>query len=79
MVARLAEIARKSELTILFVTTAYAEITNHKVSKDLAVLSENIKGKYALPNDGMPSRVFKCGNYSGWKKECESSDKIKIK
>ncbi|RGJ80816.1 hypothetical protein DXD47_00005, partial [Phocaeicola dorei] len=55
------------------------QITNHKVSKDLAVLSENIKGKYALPNDGMPSRVFKCGNYSGWKKECESSDKIKIK
>lgn len=55
------------------------KITNHKVSKDLAVLSENIKGKYALPNDGMPSRVFKCGNYSGWKKECESSDKIKIK
>lgn len=60
-------------------TQIYAEITNHKVSKDLAVLSENIKGKYALPNDGMPSRVFKCGNYSGWKKECESSDKIKIK
>jgi len=49
------------------------------VSKDLAALSENIKGRYALPNDGMPSRVFKCGNYSGWKKECESSDKIKIK
>lgn len=60
-------------------TQIYAEITNHKVSKDLAVLSENTKGKYALPDDGMPSRVFKCGNYSGWKKECTANDETKIK
>jgi len=60
-------------------TQIYAEITNHKVSKDLAVLSENTKGKYTLPDDGMPSRVFKCGNYSRWKKECASSDKTKTK
>ena len=60
-------------------TQIYAEITNHKVSRDLETLSENTKGKYALPDDGMPSRVFKCGNYSGWKKKCESSDRTKMK
>jgi len=60
-------------------TQIYAEITNHKVSRDLETLSENTKGKYALPDDGMPSRVFKCGNYSGWKKECASNDETKIK
>ena len=48
-------------------TQIYAEITNQKVSRDLAVLSETTKGKFSLPDDGMPSRVFKCGNYSGWK------------
>ncbi|RGN53057.1 hypothetical protein DXB61_05840, partial [Parabacteroides merdae] len=47
------------------------QITNQKVSRDLAVLSETTKGKFSLPDDGMPSRVFKCGNYSGWKKECK--------
>lgn len=47
------------------------QITNQKVSRDLAVLSETTKGKFSLPEDGMPSRVFKCGNYSGWKKECK--------
>lgn len=52
-------------------TQIYAEITNQKVSRDLAVLSETTKGKFSLPDDGMPSRVFKCGNYSGWKNECE--------
>ena len=52
-------------------TQIYAEITNQKVSRDLAVLSETTKGKFSLPDDGMPSRVFKCGNYSGWKKECK--------
>ena len=52
-------------------TQIYAEITNQKVSQDLAVLSETTKGKFSLPDDGMPSRVFKCGNYSGWKKECK--------
>lgn len=36
-------------------TQIYAEITNHKVSRDLETLSENTKGKYALPDDGMPS------------------------
>lgn len=57
-------------------TQIYAEITNQKVSRDLAVLSETTKGKFSLPDDGMPSRVFKCGNYSGWKKECKrNSDK----
>ena len=60
-------------------TQIYAEITNHKVSRDLETLSENTKGKYALLDDGMPSRVFKCGNYSGWKKECASNDETKIK
>ena len=30
-------------------TQIYAEITNHKVSRDLAVLSENTKGKYSCP------------------------------
>ena len=53
-------------------TQIYAEITNQKVSRDLAVLSETTKGKFSLPDDGMPSRVFKCGNYSGWKKECNA-------
>ena len=52
-------------------TQIYAEITNQRVSQDLAVLSETTKGKFSLPDDGMPSRVFKCGNYSGWKKECK--------
>ena len=57
-------------------TQIYAEITNQKVSQDLAMLSETTKGKFSLPDDGMPSRVFKCGNYSGWKKECKrNSDK----
>lgn len=57
-------------------TQIYAEITNQKVSRDLTVLSETTKGKFSLPDDGMPSRVFKCGNYSGWKKECKrNSDK----
>ena len=60
-------------------TQIYAEITNQKVSRDLAVLSETTKGKFSLPDDGMPSRVFKCGNYSGWKKECKrNSDNEKI-
>ena len=54
-------------------TQIYAEITNQKVSRDLAVLSETTKGKFSLPDDGMPSRVFKCGNYSGWKKECKQN------
>lgn len=35
MVARLAEIARKSELTILFVTTAYARVTPKKLFEDM--------------------------------------------
>ncbi|WP_229135077.1 hypothetical protein [Bacteroides sp. HF-5613] len=47
------------------------QITNQKVSRDLAVLSETTKGKFSLPDDRMPLRVFKCGNYSGWKKECK--------
>lgn len=52
------------------------QITNQKVSQDLAVLSETTKGKFSLPDDGMPSRVFKCGNYSGWKKECRQGSGI---
>lgn len=58
-------------------TQIYGEITNQKVSRDLEVLSENTKGKFSLPDDGMPSRVFKCGNYSGWKKECRNNGKEK--
>ena len=26
--------------------------------------------RYSLPEDNMPSRVYRCGQYSGWKKEC---------
>lgn len=51
-------------------TQVYAEITNQKVRKDFGKLSESTKNRYSLPEDHMPSRVYQCGRYSGWKKEC---------
>lgn len=51
-------------------TQIYAEITNQKVRKDFGILSEKTRGRYSLPEDNMPSRVYRCGQYSGWKKEC---------
>lgn len=50
-------------------TQIYAEITNQKVRRDFGKLSEETKGMYSLPDDNMPSRVYQCGRYSGWKKE----------
>lgn len=50
-------------------TQIYAEITNKKVERDLAVISQKTKGAYSIPDDKMPSRVYKCGRYSGWKNE----------
>ncbi len=50
-------------------TQIYAEITNQKVGQDFGVLAENTEGQYALPEDNMPSRVYQCGRYSGWKNE----------
>ena len=55
-------------------TQIYAEITNQKVRKDFCKLSEYTKGKYALPEDNMPSRVYQCGRYSGWKSNITSKD-----
>lgn len=51
-------------------TQIYAEITNQKIRKDFKILSEKTKDQYSLPEDNMPSRVYRCGQYSGWKKEC---------
>lgn len=51
-------------------TQIYAEITNQKVRRDFGKLSEETRGMYSLPDDNMPSRVYQCGRYSGWKKEC---------
>ena len=51
-------------------TQIYAEITNQKVRKDFGILSEKTRNRYSLPEDNMPSRVYRCGQYSGWKKEC---------
>lgn len=51
-------------------TQIYAEITNQKVRKDFGILSEKTRDRYSLPEDNMPSRVYRCGQYSGWKKEC---------
>lgn len=50
-------------------TQIYAEITNQKISRDFGKLSEQTKGTYSIPEDNMPSRVYKCGRYSGWKEE----------
>lgn len=49
-------------------TQIYAEITNQKVRRDFGKLSEETKGMYSLPDDNMPSRVYQCGRYSGWKR-----------
>lgn len=50
-------------------TQIYAEITNQKVGRDFGKLSEQTKGAYSIPEDNMPSRVYQCGRYSGWKNE----------
>ena len=55
-------------------TQIYAEITNQKIRKDFGRLSEETEGRYSLPDDKMPSRVYQCGRYSGWKKECGGED-----
>lgn len=59
-------------------TQIYAEITNQKVRKDFGILSEKTRGRYSLPEDNMPSRVYQCGQYSGWKKECVRQRRIRI-
>lgn len=50
-------------------TQIYAEITNQKVGRDFGKLVEKNKDIYSIPQDNMPSRVYKCGRYSGWKDE----------
>ena len=35
-------------------------------------LADTTKGKYTLPEDNMPSRVYQCGRYAGWKNETEN-------
>ena len=65
------KVAWRRQPSLQITNQKVSQITNQKVSRDLAVLSETTKGKFSLPDDGMPSRVFKCGNYSGWKKECK--------
>lgn len=59
-------------------TQIYAEITNQKVRRDFGKLSEETKGMYSLPDDNMPSRVYQCGRYSGWKKECDQEKNEKV-
>ena len=56
----------------------YAEITNQKVRRDFGKLSEETKGMYSLPDDNMPSRVYQCGRYSGWKKEYDQEKNEKV-
>lgn len=50
-------------------TQIYAEITNQKVSRDFGILSKKTKDAYVIPDDKMPSRVYQCGRYRGWKDE----------
>lgn len=50
-------------------TQIYAEITNQKVGRDFGKLVEKNKDIYSIPQDNMPSRVYQCGRYSGWKDE----------
>lgn len=59
-------------------TQIYAEITNQKVRRDFGKLSEETKGMYSLPDDNMPSRVYQCGRYSGWKKEYDQEKNEKV-
>ena len=49
-------------------TQIYAEITNQKVGQDLGILANKTDGRYTLPKDNMPLRVYQCGRYSGWKR-----------
>lgn len=53
-------------------TQIYAEITNQKVRQDFGKLSEETRDMYSLPDDNMPSRVYQCGRYRGWKEERDS-------
>lgn len=54
------------------------QITNQKVRRDFGKLSEETKGMYSLPDDNMPSRVYQCGQYSGWKKEYDQEKNEKV-
>ncbi len=54
-------------------TQIYAEITNQMVARDFKKISDKNKGKHSLPEDNMPSRVFKCGRYRGWKDEVQQN------
>lgn len=54
-------------------TQIYAEITNQKVGRDFATLSENTKDLYSIPEDNMTKRVYKCGRYRGWKDEAQET------
>jgi integrase len=54
-------------------TQIYAEITNQKVARDFGKLSIQTKDRYSLPEDNMPSRVYQCGRYSGWKNEIKKT------
>lgn len=53
-------------------TQIYAEITNQKVKQDFGKLSAETKGKYSIPDDNMPVRVYQCGRYSKWKDEVDN-------
>ena len=50
-------------------TQIYAEITHQKVNSDMSRLADTTNGRYTLPQDNMPSRIYQCGRYAGWKKE----------
>lgn len=50
-------------------TQIYADITHQKVNADMSRLADTTAGRYTLPKDNMPSRVYQCGRYAGWKKE----------
>lgn len=50
-------------------TQIYAEITNHKVTRDMDRLTARTKDLYRIPDDKMPTRVYRCGRYAGWKGE----------
>lgn len=58
-------------------TQIYAEITNQKIRQDFGTLSVQTKGKYSIPEDNMPSRVYHRGRYNGWKDENEVDESMK--
>ena len=58
--------------SLISTTQIYAEITHQKVNADMGKLADTTKGKYTLPEDNMPSRVYQCGRYAGWKNETEN-------